>query len=304
MAIANTNTAWKNDLYPLVSKTFDYEYDNRMTALREIVGEENTTSVDFRVEGLGGYGELGDYTGQLTGMNQSRGFITIITPGEKAGAIDIMRKYARNDKLGEARKAGKRAATSAYMTVYMTLLRLFGNAFNPAMLGGDGKSWAATDHPVATKGDANGVSIVDPDAGTFSNLITTKLGVSAITTAQTMANRFITPDGLPFACDFNTLLVSPELEPLAKTICGPESKLIPERLPESAENSANPVYGMKYIVIGGGKDGFSSKQWGVCDRALLQEAAKVVYGEKPTVLRTLLDNPLIDRYVPKQRWAA
>jgi hypothetical protein len=301
MAISNINTAWKNDLYPLIDQTFDFEYGNFMNIIRQVVGEEDNKAIDYRLEGMGGYGELPDYNGQLQGMNQKRGFVTIVRSSEKAGSIDIQRRYANVDKSGEAKKAGKRAAYSAAMTVYLGALRMFGRAFNASYVGGDAKAWAATDHPVASKQDANGASVVDADSGTYSNLITDALSVSSITKAQTMANRFVTPDGLPFKCDMSgngLLLVSPELEPKAKEICGPDKKIIPERLPESAENGANPVYGLQYLVIGGGSDGFSAKQWAVCDKTLLSEIAKIVYIERPVVLRTALDDPLIARIVP------
>lgn len=302
MALSNVNTAWKNDLYPMIEKTFDYEYQNRMNKMKEIMSEESSNSIDYRIEGIGGYGELPSYDGsQLQGMNQKRGFVSIITPQEYGGAIDIQYKYAKIDKSGEAKKAGTRAAYSAYMKVYLAALRMFGNAFNPAIVGGDGQPWASNAHPVASKADANGKSIIDTDSGVFSNLITDALSVGAITKAQTLANRFVTPDGLPFLCDFENngiLLVSPELAPKAKEICGPNAQLTPEKLPESDENGANPVYGLKYMVIGGGNDGFSAKQWGIADRTLLKEAAKIVYVTKPTVLKTDLDNPLIARIVP------
>lgn len=302
MAIANTNAAWKQDLYPLVTKVFDFEYANRMNKFRQIVSEDDINSVDYRMAGMGGFGELPKYDGtQLIGLNQKRGFITILTPQEYSGSIDIQYKYAKIDKSGEAKKVGTRAAYSASMSIYMALLRMFGRAFDGTYTGGDGKAWAATDHPNASKGDANGTSTVDPDSGTYSNLITQTLSVKAITDAQTMANRYVTPDGLPFLCDFSDngiLLVSPELEPKAAEICGKDSKLAPEKLPESAENGANPVYGMKYMVIGGGAEGFSAKQWAIADRTLLKDACKLIYITRPTVMRTELDNPLIDRYVP------
>ena len=301
MALANTNTAWKQDLYPLVKKMFEYEYENRLNKFFTIMSKEVIDSVDYRDLGSAGYGELPDYEGTLTSMNQKRGFITVYTPAEKAGAVDIAFKYAKIDKSGEAKKAGKKLANSANMTVYMAMLRLFGRAFDANYPGGDGKPWAATDHPAASKGDLNGVSIPDPDAGTYSNLIDKPLSVAAITEAQTMANRYTTPDGLPLMCDFQDngiLLVSPELEPKAIEICGKDAKMSPEKLPESAENGANPVWGLKYMVIGGGQDGFSAKQWAIADRSNLQESAKVVYITEPTVMENDLDNPLIARFVP------
>lgn len=301
MPISNVATAWKQDLYPLVKKMFEYEYENRLNKFYTIMSKEVTDSVDLRESGSAGYGELPDYDGTLTSMDQKRGFITIYTPTEKAGSVDIPFKRAKIDKSGEIKKAGRKLAKSANMTVYMAMLRLFGRAFDASYPGGDGKPWAATDHPVASMGDENGVSIVDPDSGTYSNLITKPLSVQAITDAQTLANRFTTPDGLPLLCDFQDngiLLVSPELESKAIEICGKDNKMSPEKLPESAENGANPVWGLKYMVIGGGKDGFSAKQWAIADRANLQESTKVVFITEPMVMENELDNPLIARFVP------
>lgn len=295
---SNINSAWKNDLFPLIQKSFDYNYGQFNNVFKEIMSEEDSKSVDYRMAGMGGYGELPNYDGaNLAQLNNKRGFVTILNPIEKGAAIDLQIRYKNVDKSGEAKKIGKRAALSTAMTVYLAQLRLFGRAFDANYVGGDGKPWAATDHPVASKGDLNGASVVDPDSGVFSNLVTNRLSVAALTAAQTRANRFMTPDGLPFMCDFTNngiLLVSPELEPKAKEICGADAKL----LPESAENGANPVAGLKYVVVGGGNDGFTANQWAIADKNLLQEIAKAVFVERPTVLETNLDNPLIARYVP------
>jgi hypothetical protein len=295
---SNINSAWKNDLFPLIQKSFDYNYENFTNIFKQIMSEEDSKTIDFRMEGMGGYGELPNYDGaNLVQMNNKRGFITILNPQEKGAAIDLQIRYKNTDKSGEAKKIGKRASMSTSMTVYLACLRMFGRAWNPGYLGGDGQSWASAAHPVASKADANGVSVIDTDSGTFSNLVTGKLSVTTLTQAQTMANRFITPDGLPFMCDFSNngiLLVSPELEPQAKSICGDDAKL----LPESNENGANPVRGLKYVVVGGGNDGFAKDQWAIADRNLLTDIAKIVYVERPTVLETNLDNPLIARYVP------
>ncbi len=301
MAISNINTAWKTDLYPVIDKVFDFEYKSRMALLRQIVSEEDSNSVSYRIESAGGFGELPGYNGELTDLNQKRGFLTVITPTERAGAIDINYKYAKIDKSGEAKRAGRRAAYSAAMSVYMGVLRMFGNAFNDNFVGGDGKPWAATDHPVASIGNPDGTPIVDSEAGTYSNLVDTELSVSAITQANIMANRFVTPDGLPFFTDYfsnGILLVSPELEGKAREICGPQAKICPEQNPDSNTYAANPVYGMRYMVVGGGDVGFTAKQWAVADMTLLKECAKVVYISRPTVIRSELDNPLIARIVP------
>lgn len=297
MSMSNLNSAWQNDLYPLVAKRFELEYADYMNLISPLFEEVDSDSIDYRVEALSGFGELPAYTGtDLTAMNQRRGYITTITPEEYAGTIDIHYKRAKVDRSGEIKKVGTRAARSAAMTVYMHMMRMFENAYSAEHKGADGCPWATTEHPVATVGDdpKTWESEADVDAGTYSNLIIDELSVAAITKAQSKANRFLTPDGLPFLCDMDTLLVSPELEAKAKELCGPDTKLIPERLPETNENGANPIYGMGYIVI----KGFSAKQWAVCDRALMREAVKLVYITRPTVLKGVLDNPLVSRFVP------
>ncbi len=308
MATSNFNTAWKQDLYPMIDKTFEYKVEQFQNVLKLVLGEEDDQSIDYRISEGGGFGEIPDYDGgaNLKTLNQKRGFVKIMTQAQKAGAIDIERFYAITDKSGEAKKAGTRAAYSLNMTVYLMMLRMFGGAWSTT-IGGDGVAWANASHPVASKGDANGTNTADPDAGTFSNIITQGsttnpvLSVAAITAAQTAANRLVTPDGLPCAVDFEgngLLLVSPELAPKAKELCGDKGRMIPNNLPETAENGANPIYGLQYVVMGGGAEGFSAKQWAIADKTMLPEVAKIVYAQRPTTLRADLDNPLIARIVP------
>lgn len=288
---------WKSDNYKFVGKAFDTAYDNRLNKLLPIIGEEKTNSIDYEMTGTEGYGELERYDGaNLNKGTAKRGFKTVITTEEFQKSAQLGYKENRVDKFGSTKRVGKRLGDAAALTVYLHALRMFSGAFNPALVGGDGVSWASDKHPVASMYAEGRKYIPDPEAGTYSNIITSALSVTAITQAQTMASRFVTPDGMPFACEFDTLLVSPELEPEAKKICGENAKLRPMLNPEDDTNAANPLYTMNYIVIGGGKDGFSKKQWAVCDRTLMKELVKIVYGTKPTVMENELDNPLIQQF--------
>lgn len=284
---------WKTDNYKFVGKAFDMRYANRINTLAPLLGTKTTNSIDYELTGAGGFGEMQPYDGENVNKGSlKRGFKTIITPGEFSTSIPVGYKEAKIDKSGECRKVGTRLADSASMTVYMHVLRCFGGAWDPNAVGGDGKPWASAVHPVASRGSVGRKFIVDEDAGSYSNVMSDALSVSAITAAQSMANRFITPDGLPFLCEMDTLLVSPELEATAKKLCGDDARLDPE----SAAHGANPVHGLKYIVVGGGGDGFTKKQWAVCDRRLMKELFMLVYITKPQVLQSQLDNPLIDMY--------
>ncbi|MBO4949457.1 MAG: hypothetical protein J6E38_00380 [Clostridia bacterium] len=276
---------WHNDLYPLVKKRFDLRYAKRLDAINQVCGVVCQDDIDYRIEGIGGYGEMPVYDGTtVMGADTKRTFITTITPKEHALKVTSTYKKAKLDYSGESQKIGTRLADSAYMTVLNEFYRLFGSAFTN--IGSDGVAWASDKHPVSKDSKE-----------TFSNIMHENLSVASITKAQTMASRFVTPDGLPFACNFDLLLVSPELEAKAKEICGPGSRLIPENNPDTDTNAANPVYGMKYLVVGGGNAGFSGKQWAVADSLMLSEVLKLVYITKPTVLVSPQDNPLITDYI-------
>ena len=291
--------AWKTDNYKFVGKAFDFAYADRLNKLSPVVGEVNAKSIDYELTGSGGYGELPAYDGNnLNEGSLHRGFKTIIRPVEYTLSIPVGYKEAKIDKMGETRKVGTKLGDSVALTVYLHVLRMFANAFNTdgQHNGGDGVSWANSAHPVASIGSSGRTFVADPDAGTYSNLVTDQLSVAAITAAQAKANRFVTPDGMPFLCDYDTVLIAPELEEKAKKLFGENSRLMPTQDPESANNAANAVYGMQYIVIGGGADGFTAKQWAVCDRRLMKELVNIVYNTRPMVMQSQLDNPLKDLY--------
>ncbi len=290
-------TNWKSDNYKFVGKAFDYAYANRLNKLLSIVGTVNSNSIDYELTAGGGYGEMPAYDGSnLNEGTKKRGFKTVITPEEFSLSESVGFKQAKVDRSGECARVGKMLGNSAAMTVYAHMLRMFSGAYDPTKLGGDGKPWAATDHPVASKGSSGRKFVADPESGTFSNKITKTLTVSNITDAQVMAGRMVTPDGLPFLADMSLLLVSPELEAEAKKICGDHGKFRPTRNPADDSNAANPLADLQYMVIGGGNDGFTKKQWAICDPALMKEMVKLVYITRPTVMQAALDNPLKDLY--------
>lgn len=278
---------WPQDLYPLVKKRFDLRYADRMDVISNLAEVITQDSVDYRFEGVGGYGEIPVYDGtNIASADQKRAFITTVTPKEHALKVTMSYKKTKIDQSKESEKVGTRLADSAYMTVLNEFYRLFGNAFTT--IGSDGVAWASDNHKINSETNE-----------TFSNVIHSNLSVSAITAAQTKASAFVTPDGLPFAGNFDLLLVSPELEPKAKEICGPNSRLIPEKNPDGDANSnaANPVYGMKYLVVGGGGIGLCGKKWAIADSMLMPEILKLVYITEPTVLVSNGTNPLLTDYI-------
>ena len=295
----DTFSRWKTDNYRFVGKAFDFAYADRLNQLSPVVGEVNASSIDYELTGSGGYGEAPVYDGEnLNEGSLHRGFKTLITPVEYTLSIPVSYKAAKIDKIGETRKVGAKLGDSMALTVYLHVLRMFANAWNNdgRHNGGDGVPWASASHPVASRGSSGRSFVADPDAGTYSNISTDAFSVAAITAAQARAKRFLTPDGMPFQCDFDTVLIAPELEEKAKRLFGENAKIMPAQDPESQLNGANPVWGMRYLVMGGGTDGFTAKQWAVCDRRLMKEMVNIVYNTRPRVMQSPQDNPLKDLY--------
>lgn len=290
---------WKTDNYKFVGKAFDFAYADRLNKLAPVVGEVNAKSIDYELTGSGGYGEAMVYDGEnLNTAALHRGFKTVITPVEYTVSVPVGYKQAKIDKMGETKKVGTKLGDSMALTVYLHVLRMFANAWNTdgKHNGGDGVSWANAAHPVASRGSSGRTFVADTDAGTYSNISTDAFSVSAITAAQARANRFLTPDGMPFLCDFDTVLIAPELEEKAKKMFGENARLMPPPIPKAPTTPRTPCTAMRYIVMGGGADGFKAKQWAVCDRRLMKEIVNIVYNTRPMVMQSPQDNPLVDLY--------
>lgn len=271
---------WADDMYPIVLERFQDRLDKRTDLIKTVIGfKPLKKSNQWADEGMGGYGYVPDYDGTtITELNQKRGFKTVYTPTEKAAKATVTYKMAKIDQSGEASKAGTKMADSLAMTRVRDFYNLFAMGWDASFAGADGKSLFAADHPINSESEA-----------TFSNTGTSAFSIAAITATQTAAQRFKTFDNLDFDCNYDLVLIAPELEPKAKEFFGKEAKLIPE----SAENGANPVYEMKYVVI----KGFTAKQWAVADSLLLKDYVKMVEITAPMVIPNKPDNPLIQEYI-------
>lgn len=271
---------WQEDIYPLINKYFDDRLDKRTNLIKEVIGHVALKGrIDYQEQGVGGYGYVPNYDGTtIPELNAKRAYKAVYTPVEKAAKASVTYKAAKIDMAGEAKKAGRRMADSLAMTQLRDFYNLFANGFNANYKGPDSQSLFSTAHKVNNE-----------DSDTFSNKGTSAFSIAAITASQTAAQRFVTYDGLPFDCDFDLCLIAPELEPKAKEFFGKDARLIPE----SAENGANPVAGMKYVVI----KGFTAKQWAVADSIILKDYMNMVEITKPMVIMNKPDNPLITEYV-------
>jgi hypothetical protein len=268
-------------MYPIVLKRFQDRLENRTDLIKSTIGYVPLKSSNQYADvGMGGYGLMSKYNGTtIPEQNQKRGFKKTYTPEEWVGKATVTYKDAKIDQSGEAAKAGRKMADSCAQTQIRQFYNLFANGFNASYAGADAVALFSSAHPINS----------ETGADTFSNTGTSTFSVAAITSTETTMNRYKTFDGLDFDCNADLVLISPELEPKAKEFFGKEARLIPE----VNENGANPVYGMKYVVI----KGFTAKQWALADSNLLKEYAKMVEITAPMVIPNKPDNPLIQEYI-------
>lgn len=278
-----------NDLYPIIAKRFELEVDEGNKLINTLIDVVDNEKIDYRLDSMGGYGEIPKYNGTtLTNLDQKRGFTTIITPEERAAVSSVTFKYAKVDQSGEAKKVGQKLGMSMRATIYNDFLRLFQRAYDSNYLLADGDPWASTTHLVTS----------DPTVtDTYSNLITNVLGTAGLDAALKLGSRYVTADGLPTGMNYNIVLVSPELEQKAAELFGRNRKLTPDKLPESAENSANPYYDMMWYVVGAGPLGLTAKQWAIADAKWLKMTASLVYITRPMV-KQMQNTPWTTQFYP------
>ena len=298
--MATAQTAWKTDNYKFVGKEFDYEYEQfqKRRDIFKLLGREMNTSIDYEITGMDGFGELQPYDGtNRVHGEQKRGFKTIITPKEFNLTKDLGMKQVKNDKIGQSKKVGRYLARSSIMTLYLHGLDMLGRAFSYDYTGGDGKPWAATDHPVASLYSEGRGYVADPAAGTFSNLFTYALSTASIDKLRVAGDKFVSPAGLPLSLHYDMLLVSPDLAPTAAKLLGMNSRLTPMKDPDSAENAASSIADLQWAIVGSAGRGLKGNQWALCNMDMLKETALLVETTAPTIYETELDNPLIQRFV-------
>lgn len=280
---------WFNDLYPIIKERFETEVDEGKKLINTLIDVKDSDDIDYRVDGMGGYGEIPKYDGTtIQNINQKRGYTTIITPEERAAVSTVTLKYSKVDKSREAENIGTKLGISMSATVYNDFLRMFQRAYDSNYAFGDGLAWAATNHRVTSD-----VTVAD----TYSNLITNTLGTAGLETAIKLGGRYVTADGLPTTMRYKLALISPELETKAKELFGANRQLTPDKMPESAENGANPYYDFMYYVVGAGTLGFTAKQWAICDPKWLKLTTKLVYITRP-VVKSQPSTPFVMGYYP------
>lgn len=182
-----------------------------------------------------------------------------VTPTKFGLGIQATIEAHKDDRFGHIREAQKQLAKSMNITSQMKQADLFNSAFSTSRLGIDGKALCATDHP-----------LYGASGSVVSNIVTGALSKSTLLDAILKGNKLVDERGRPIQYTFKTLVIPPELEPIAKEL------LLSEYDPGTGNNAVNTLTN----VNGGKGTNFTQKLSYIVNRYATSSTAWFLISDK------------------------
>ncbi len=218
-------------LDPGLRKIFMDEYGAPGSVAEQLYGIEKSTKAVEHDLGIGGLGDLEEFTGTIPYGDFSQQYRTSYVHREWVKGIKIERKLVDDDVYSIINKRPQQLALVARRTREKHGASLFNSAFNTSVFaGGDTKALCATDHSsVGT-------------AATQSNCGSTSLSATAVEATRLLGMAFRDETDNLVDVMFDTILVPPALEEMANIIVKTQGTV------GSANNDINYSY-QRYKVI-------------------------------------------------------
>lgn len=228
--IASENFGYLLD--PGLRKIFMDEFQLPGSQIDSLFGvEKSTKAVEYDL-GIGGLGDLEEFTGTIGYGDFSQQYRTSYTHREWVKGIKIERKLVDDDQYSVINKRPQSLAMVAKRTKEKHAASVFNNAFNTSVFtGGDTHALCANAH-----------THVGSDE-TQDNLYTSALSPTALATARLGMRSFMDETDNLINSMGDLLLVPPELEQTAYEIVNTDREV------DSANNNANFLKGKFKVVV-------------------------------------------------------
>jgi len=219
-------------LDPGLRKIFMDEYNAPGTVSDQLYGaEKSQKAVEYDL-GIGGMGDLEEFTGTIPYGDFSQQYRTSYMHREWVKGIKIERKLVDDDLYSVINKRPQQLALVARRTREKHGASLFNNAFNTTIFaGGDTLSLCNTAHTYV------GTSTTQSNSGT------TALSSTAVEATRLLGMQFKDETDNLVDVMFDTILVAPGLEETANTIVKSDWK------PGTAENDINWNKGRYNVIV-------------------------------------------------------
>ena len=227
--VASENFGYLLD--PGLRKIFMDEYNSPGSVVDQLYGlEKSNKAVEYDL-GIGGLGDLEEFTGTIPYSDFNQQYRTSYVHREWVKGIKIERKLVDDDVYSIINKRPQQLALVAKRTREKHGGSLFNNAFNTSVFaGGDTKALCASDH------SSVGTS------STQSNSGSTALSATAVEATRLLGMAFKDETDNLVDVMFDTILIPPALEETANIIVKTQATV------GSANNDINFSY-QKYKVI-------------------------------------------------------
>ena len=219
-------------LDPGLRKIFMEEYSLPDTVSDQLFSMEKSTKAVEYDYGIGGTGDLEEFTGTIPYADFDGQYRVSYTHREWVKGLKIERKLVDDDQYSVINSRPLGLAIGAKRTREKHAASVFNSAFNTSVFAG-GDSYALC---------ASGHTWVGTDT-TQSNVGTSALSASSLAAARLAMRAFKDETDNQITARGDVLLVPPELEQTAYEITASDKK------PDSAENNANFIKSLGYKVV-------------------------------------------------------
>ena len=200
--VASENFGYLLD--PGLRKIFMDEFNSPGSVTDQLYGIEKSTKAVEHDLGIGGLGDLEEFTGTIPYGDFSQQYRTSYVHREWVKGIKIERKLVDDDIYSIINKRPQQLALVARRTREKHGASLFNNAFSTSVFaGGDTKALCATDHSAVGT------------ASTQSNCGSTSLSATAVEATRLLGMAFRDETDNLVDVMFDTILVPPALEEMA-----------------------------------------------------------------------------------------
>ena len=247
MAVPSISTNFADLLDPRFQKIFNDEYrqlPDRVGEFFDIVRNAPTTA-DLRYSQVGTLGDIPEFTGTVTYLDNFQGYDVTITPKEYVGGYQIERKLYEDDQFSVMDGKPRSLATSLNRTRQKHAASLFVNAFSVD------STWLTHSEGVALCSNSHTTTSGASTAVGFDNLSTASLSAVAVSASRTTMRQFRGDQGERINVQPDMILVAVDREDDLFEITQSQGK------PDTANNNAN--------AQGGGR--WTGKSWDYLDDA-------------------------------------
>lgn len=239
MAVPSISTNFPDILDPRFQKVFNDQYrqlPDRVGDFFDIVRNAPTTA-DLRYTQVGTLGDIPEFSGTVTYLDNFQGYDVTITPKEYAGGYQIERKLYDDDQFSVMDGKARNLATSFARTRQKHAASMFVNAFSID------STWLTHSEGVALCSNSHTTTSGASTATGFDNLSTGSLNAVTVGASRTTMRQFRGDQAERINVMPDTILIPVDREDDLYEITQSQGK------PDTAVNNANPQGGGRWRGI-------------------------------------------------------